>query len=70
LIFSYRNEFADQDRNIIPFYQSASFPPYWNLSNDELDTFHQILDFHLFNPDGLAINTNTFKNKQSLQLVV
>jgi len=68
-IFSCQNSQHKKDNNIydysaLPYFNEASFTPYWLESDDEsLKTFHKIPSFKLVNQDGDTITEKTFENK-------
>lgn len=49
--------------NKLPYYKEASFTPYWDLSDDELTTFHKVANFSLTNQNGAQITEQTVHNK-------
>ena len=56
----------DKDSRVtsLPYYQDASFTPYWLESGSiDLDTFHQVSSFELTNQDGALVNEKTFADK-------
>ena len=49
---------------VLPFYQDATFMPYWISENEEsLKGFHQIKPFSLTNQNGEKITEKTFEGK-------
>ena len=63
LFSSCQNRNGELEKDLLPFYQDASFTPYWELSNEALDTFHKIPDFNLLNQDGHSISASSFEDK-------
>lgn len=47
----------------LPYYKEASFTPYWNLSQKELQDFHKVPDFSLVNQQGETVTEKTVENK-------
>ena len=47
----------------LPYYKEASFTPNWNLSEQELETFHKIPNFNLIDQTGSKISNTTFEDK-------
>lgn len=54
----------DSRVEILPFYNEATFTPYWISPKDEvLDSFHRISSFSLVNQEGEPITEETFEDK-------
>ena len=47
----------------LPYYKDASFTPYWNLSETELNTLHTIPDFSFTNQEGDIITNSSLQDK-------
>lgn len=48
----------------LPFYEEATFMPHWlEPGSKDVEEFHQISDFHLYNQDGDIITHKSLDNK-------
>lgn len=58
------NVFNFENKEIqLPYYQEASFTPYWMKEGDsKLDTFHKVASFELTDQKGRIVNNATFQN--------
>lgn len=63
-LFSCQRNFTSSNTDELPYYQDASFTPFWySTIKDSINSFHKIPPFKLINQLGDTISEKTFEGK-------